>query len=171
MKTLVGLLLLASACNALPSGFHCTMDEQCAVSAVGSRCEKNGFCSHSDPVCTYGHRFDAADTFGDQCVGDLSGGKAPTIKLLSLPPATTSMTSASIGYALENAPANWYVDCRTDSARFAFLCPSSPYQVGDVGGDGPLTVGLHTVEFYADDGSGPHLSSPTSTYTWKVVAK
>ncbi len=67
----------------------------------------------------------------------------PSIQLTGVPTASTTQTSASIGYQVVNPAGGETVHCRLD-AYAPIACPN-PFQLGAVN---PLAAGPHTVDFY-----------------------
>jgi hypothetical protein len=90
----------------------------------------------------------------------------PGIVLTNLPEKTTLSTGASIGFDLTGVTANAAVYCRLD-VYTPIPCPN-PFVLGANPGN-PLAPGAHTVDYYADTGSGFDVAKPTASYSWTVA--
>jgi len=70
MRTLLLLVLIASAGCLRKTEFRCETDADCT--GTGGICEVTKFCSFADSSCAMGQRYgDYAGTFSNKCVGDV----------------------------------------------------------------------------------------------------
>jgi hypothetical protein len=83
----------------------------------------------------------------------------PTASLATTPPASTSATAASFGFASNEAGSTF--QCSLDGASFA-VC-ANPHPVAG------LAVGVHTLDVYAVDLAGNSNPASAVRFTWTVI--